>query len=73
MGYAGSGAVTIGVGVFLFLAGMQYDPDNVKGLSGLLAELAGNGWGQLALWLIALGLLAYGLFALAEARYRRAT
>lgn len=73
LGYAGSGAVTIGVGVFLFLAGMQYDPDNVKGLSGLLAELAGNGWGQLALWLIALGLLAYGLFALAEARYRRAT
>ena len=73
LGYAGSGAVTIGVGVFLFLAGMQYDPDNVKGPSGLLAELAGNGWGQLALWLIALGLLAYGLFALAEARYRRAT
>lgn len=73
LGYAGSGSVTIGVGVFLFLAGMQYDPDNVKGLSGLLAELAGNGWGQLALWLIALGLLAYGLFALAEARYRRAT
>ena len=73
LGYAGSGAVTIGVGVFLFLAGVRYDPDNVKGLSGLLAELSGNGWGQLALWLIALGLLAYGLFALAEARYRRAT
>lgn len=73
LGYAGSGAVTIGVGVFLFLAGLQYDPDNVKGLSGLLAELAGNGWGQLALWLIALGLVAYGLFALAEAKYRRAT
>ena len=41
--------------------------------SGLLTELSGNGWGQLALWLIAFGLLAYGLFALAEARYRRAT
>lgn len=73
LGYAGSGTVTIGVGIFLFLAGVRYDPDNVKGLSGLLAELAGNGWGQLVLWLIAFGLVAYGLFALAEARYRRAT
>lgn len=71
VGYAGSGGVTIGVGVFLFLAGLRYDPDNVRGLSGLLAQLAGSGWGQLALWLLAFGVLAYGLFALAEARYRR--
>ncbi len=73
VGYAGSGLVTIGVGVFLIIAGLQHDPSDVKGLSGLLADLAGQGWGQLVLWLIAGGLFAYGLFSFAEARYRRAT
>lgn len=73
VGYAGSGLVTIGVGVFLVIAGLQHDPSDVKGLSGLLADLAGQGWGQLVLWLIAGGLFAYGLFSFAEARYRRAT
>ena len=72
-GYAGSGLVMIGVGFFLFIAGLNYDPDNVKGLSGLLSDLAGKSWGQLVLWLIALGVFAYGLFSFAEARYRRAT
>lgn len=72
-GYTGEGLVIIGVGFFLFVAGATYNPDNVKGLSELLAELAGKGWGQVVLWLIAVGLLAYGLFAFAEARYRRAT
>lgn len=73
VGYAGSGGVTIGVGIFLFLAGLNYDPNNVKGLSGILTELAGKSWGQLLLWLLALGVMAYGLFSFAEARYRRAT
>lgn len=73
VGYVGSGLVTIGVGFFLITAGLTYDPNNVKGLSGLLAELAGQSWGQVVLWLIALGLFAYGLFSFAEARYRRAT
>lgn len=73
VGYAGSGGVTIGVGIFLFTAGATYDPNNVKGLSGILAELAGQGWGQFVLWALALGVMAYGLFSFAEARYRRAT
>ncbi|MGB3352600.1 MAG: DUF1206 domain-containing protein [Mycobacterium sp.] len=73
LAYAGNGGVVIGVGVFLFLAGLNYDPNNVKGLSGILAELAGQSWGQLVLWLLAIGVLAYGVFAFIEARYRRAT
>ncbi|GFG93599.1 DUF1206 domain-containing protein [Mycobacterium bourgelatii] len=72
-GYAGSGLVTIGVGFFLVVAGLTFDPDEAKGLSGLLAELAGQSWGQLVLWLIAIGLFAYGLFSFAEARYRPVT
>ena len=72
IGYAGRSGVTIGVGIFLFIAGLTYDPKNVRGLSGILAELAGQGWGQFVLWLLALGVMAYGLFSFAEARYRRA-
>ncbi|MHA7648918.1 DUF1206 domain-containing protein [Mycobacterium sp. ML4] len=72
-GYVGSGLVAIGIGFFLVIAGLTYDPKHAKGLSGLLAELAGQGWGQVVLWLIAVGLFAYGLFSFAEARYRLAT
>lgn len=73
IGYTGKGAVVIGVGVFFVVAGITCDPNQAKGLSGLLGELAGKSWGQLALWLLAIGVMAYGLFAFAEARYRRAT
>ncbi|WP_158086286.1 DUF1206 domain-containing protein [Mycobacterium asiaticum] len=72
-GYVGSGLVAIGVGFFFVIAALTFDPTNAKGLSGLLAELAGHGWGQVVLWLIAVGLFAYGLFSFAEARYRPAT
>lgn len=72
-GYLGSGLVAIGVGFFFVVAGLTFDPENAKGLSGLLAELAGQSCGQVVLWLIAVGLFAYGLFSFAEARYRPAT
>ncbi|MBI2698732.1 MULTISPECIES: DUF1206 domain-containing protein [Mycobacterium] len=72
-GYLGTGLVAIGVGVFFVIAGLTFDPKNAKGLSGLLAELAGQSWGQVVLWLIAVGLFAHGLFSFAEARYRPAT
>lgn len=39
----------IGVGVFFFFAGVNHNSDDVKGLSGILNELAGSGWGQLVL------------------------
>ena len=61
------------MGVFFFLAGLNHDSDEATGLSGLLQELSGKGWGQVVLWLIAVGLFVYGLFTLAEAKFRRAT
>ncbi len=73
VGFAGRGGVMIGVGIFFFVAGVNQDSDEVKGLSELLSDLAGKGWGQVVLWALALGLVAYGLFAFVEARYRRAT
>jgi hypothetical protein len=72
IGYAGRSALMVGVGIFFFVAGVQHNSDEVKGLSGLLGELAGNPWGQVALWVIAIGTFAYGVFTLIEAKYRRA-
>ena len=71
-GYAARSVVFALIGWFLFQAGLDYRPDESKGISGSLKELAGEGWGQAALWVVAIGLLSYGLFNLAEARHRRA-
>jgi hypothetical protein len=71
-GYAARSVVFAMIGWFLFQAGLDYRPEESKGISGSLKELAGGGWGQAALWVVALGLISYGLFTLAEARYRRA-
>jgi hypothetical protein len=71
-GYAAKAVTLAIIGWFLVQAGLTYQPDEANGLSAVLQELSGQGWGQLLLWLVAVGLLGYGLFALAEARYRRA-
>ena len=71
-GYAARSVVYLLVGWFFVQAGITHDPDRAKGLSGALKELSGEGWGQLILWGVAFGLVAYGLFSVAEARYRRA-
>lgn len=60
------------IGVFVIVAAVQYDPEESKGLSGSLAELAQRDGGAILLWAVALGLIAYGAFTLAEARYRPA-
>ena len=72
LGYAARSVVFLVVGYFLFQAGLTYQAGTTKGLSGALQEISGKGWGQWLLWAVALGLFSYGLFTLAEARYRRA-
>jgi hypothetical protein len=37
-----------------------------------LIELADTTWGKVLLWIIAIGLFAYGIFCIAEAKYRKA-
>jgi hypothetical protein len=72
-GYAARAVVYVILGVFLIQAAIAFDPDRAKGLSQSLHSLAGSAWGQLVLWAVGLGLLAFGVFTLAEARYRKAT
>jgi Domain of Unknown Function (DUF1206) len=57
-------------GVFLVRAAWQYDPKEAIGLDGALRKLAHAEYGQGLLACTALGLMAYGLFCLVQARYR---
>ena len=72
-GYTARAIVFAIVGTFLLVAAMQHDPQEAVGLSGALGTLAGETWGQIVLWVVAIGLFLYGCFCFAEAKYRRAT
>ena len=72
-GYAARGTVLAVVGIFFLVAAVQHDPREAVGLSGALQVLSRQAWGTELLWFVAVGLLLYGGFCFAEARYRRAT
>ncbi len=58
------------VGVFLVRAAYQYHPKEAIGIDGALAKLADQPGGPIWLAAAAAGLFAYGLFSVAQARYR---
>ncbi|HEV3498628.1 MAG TPA: DUF1206 domain-containing protein [Actinomycetes bacterium] len=63
--------VTLVIGVLLIVAARQHDPGQAVGIDGALKHLAERSYGPLLLVMVAAGLGAYGLYSLAEARYRR--
>ncbi|MFI7385529.1 DUF1206 domain-containing protein [Streptomyces sp. NPDC049813] len=65
------GLIYGGAGVFVVIAAAQYDPDEAKGVDGTLRSFAGTPAGPWLLALVAFGLLLFGLFSFALARYRR--
>jgi hypothetical protein len=71
IGNAALGSVFTIIGVFFIVAALQHNPDQAKGLSGALSALLAQPFGNLLLAIVALGLLAYGAYSLAQARYRR--
>lgn len=69
-GHVARGVVFGLIGVFLVKAALEYDPDETIGIDGALQKLASHSYGDALLGLVAAGLLAYGIFCLARARYR---
>jgi hypothetical protein len=59
------------IGVFLIKAAVDYAPNKAVGLDGALEKLARESYGTFLLAVVAAGLIAFGLFSIAEARYRR--
>jgi Domain of Unknown Function (DUF1206) len=71
MGLVARGVVFALIGIFLVQAAVQQDAGAAIGLSGALAKLAEQPYGEVLLGVVAAGLCMYGLFSLVEARYGR--
>ncbi|MET0324479.1 MAG: DUF1206 domain-containing protein [Ilumatobacteraceae bacterium] len=71
IGYAARSVVWAISGIFFIVAAVDYDPNESKGISGALQELADHSWGPIILWATAIGLFLFGLFCLLESRYRK--
>ena len=72
VGYTAQSLVYAVVGYFFIQAAIAFKSTTAKGPSGALIELADTTWGKVLLWIIAIGLFAYGVFCIAEAKYRKA-
>lgn len=70
-GIASRGVVFGIIGLFLLLAALRADASEARGLGGALATLAQQPFGPWILGIVALGLIAYSLYCLVEARYRQ--
>ncbi len=70
MGFAAKGVALAVVGLLLGYAAITFDPEKARGLDGALHTIAGQPFGQYLLTAVALGFVAFGLFAFAQSRYR---
>ena len=70
-GYVARGLASLPLAVFLVLAGLEARAGEVRSWAGALQAVERQPFGSAALCLVAAGLIAFGLFGLVEARYRR--
>jgi hypothetical protein len=59
------------VGAFLITAAIDYNPNKAVGLDGALAKVDHASYGPFLLGVVAAGLIAFGIYSLSDARYRR--
>jgi len=71
VGYAALGVVNTIVGIFLIIAALRNNPGQAKGVGGALAEITQRPYGAFLLGIVAIGLIAYGVYTFVEARYRQ--
>ena len=71
VGYSAKAVAYTIAGVLMVAAAVRYDPAESRGLDAALRTLSEYGWGHGLLLVIATGIAAFGLFAIAQARYRK--
>lgn len=59
------------IGIFVLKAAIDYAPAKAVGLDGALEKLARQSYGTVLLAVVAAGFVAFGVFSIAESRYRR--
>lgn len=69
IGYAAKGVVLAVVGVLFIIAAATADPSKSSGLDGGLKSLGSQPYGVFLLAAIAAGLICYGVYSMARARY----
>jgi hypothetical protein len=65
------GAVIALAGVFVTIAAVRFTPSRAEGMDGTLRAFASTPLGPVLLLVIAVGLIAFGVFSWCEARWRR--
>jgi hypothetical protein len=71
IGYAAKGIVLIIIGYYMTQAALQFNPQKAVGLGDTFGRIASQPYGTLVLAVIAIGLIAYGLYALFLSQFRR--
>lgn len=71
LGHLGRGVAFLPLGLAMLRAGQEASAGPAQGLGGALDALRSYPFGEALLALAGLGLIAFGLFAFLEARYRR--
>jgi len=71
LGMSARGSISGVIGIFLTQAALRFNPEEAKGLGGALKAIAQQPYGLFLLGIIAIGLIAYGIYEIVLARYRR--
>jgi hypothetical protein len=59
------------IGIFVLKAAIDYSPKQAVGIDGALLRLLQHSYGTAALIVVAIGLMAFGIYSLADARFRK--
>jgi hypothetical protein len=59
------------IGIFVLKAAIDYSPKDAVGIDGALAKLTQHTYGTTALYVVAAGLITFGAYSIADARYRK--
>lgn len=70
-GIAARGVIFFIIGFFFIQASRQYNPNQARGLDGILRTIAQQPYGKTLLGITAFGLLAYSIYLFVQARYRQ--
>ena len=71
VGYIAKGIAVAVTGVLFVVAAFTHDPATAGGLDAALHSLAALPFGPIILWIVGAGLVIYGLFCFARARYAK--
>lgn len=71
VGFVAKGIAVAVTGVLFVVAALTQDPEKAAGLDAALHSLLALPWGRVLLWAVAAGLIVYGVFCIARARFAR--